>query len=60
MVGKLVRAVVRGIDTAPKRTAWVPAKSPDLQNLLIAILPPPGQNFLVLWETRETETACVE
>jgi hypothetical protein len=50
---KLARAVIRGIDTAPRTTSWVPFGSPELQNALIAILPPAGENFTVVWETRD-------
>jgi hypothetical protein len=55
MPNKVVRAVVRGIDTAPKRTEWLPSGSPDLLALLLAVLPPVGENFSVVWETRETQ-----
>ena len=48
------RAVVRGIDIAPRTTEWVPFGSPEMQNALIAMLPPAGENFTVVWETRET------
>ncbi len=53
MSHKLVRAVVRGIDTAPRTTAWVPFGSPEMQTVLLAILPPAGENFTVVWETLE-------
>ena len=53
MNAKMLRAVVRGIDAAPKRTEWLPAESPQLMEMLIAILPPPGENFMVTWETRD-------
>jgi hypothetical protein len=51
---KLIRAVVRGIDTAPKATEWLPFGSPEVQTALIAILPPPGEDFMAVWETYET------
>ena len=52
---QVVRAVVRGIDTAPKTTEWLPSGSDETQNLLIAILPPAGENFSVVWESKEIE-----
>ncbi len=58
MPEKLVRAVVRGIDTAPKTTGWVPSGNPKMQELLIAILPPAGENFVVTWESREADPQC--
>ncbi len=55
MSAKLTRAVVRGTDSAPKRTEWAPSGSPQLLEMLIAILPPPGENFIVTWEVREDD-----
>jgi hypothetical protein len=53
----LVRAVVRGIDTAPQATEWVPFGYPNLQAILIEILPPAGENFVVVWEKCEVQVA---
>jgi hypothetical protein len=53
----MVRAVVRGIDTAPKATDWLPSGSGEIQNLLIAILLPVGENFSAVWESQEIERA---
>jgi hypothetical protein len=60
MSEKLVRAVVRGTDTVRKTTEWVQSGSPEMQRLLIAILPPPGENFSVVWEMRESTQACLD
>lgn len=54
MPTKLIRAVVQGIDTVPRATGWLPSGSPEARNALLAILPPPGEIFAVVWETRET------
>jgi hypothetical protein len=35
-----VRAIVRGIDVTPKKTAWLPLA---------------GENFTVVWETRSNQ-----
>ncbi len=51
---KLTRAVVRGVDAAPKRTEWIPLGSPEMNTVLLAVLPDPGKDFSVVWETRET------
>ena len=59
MTVKLVRAVVRGIDTAPKTTEWLPSGSDEIQNLLFAILPPGGENFSVVWESKEIESGQI-
>jgi hypothetical protein len=55
MSQKLVRAVVRGIDTAPRTTGWVLFGSPEMRIMLLAILPPVGENFTVVWEEWEPE-----
>ena len=47
------RAVVRGIDILRKATQWAPSGSREIHQLLMAILPPSGENFLVVWEERE-------
>jgi hypothetical protein len=54
MPTKLIRAIVRGIDTAPRTTDWLWFGSPDIHTALIAILPPAGEDFIVVWETCET------
>jgi hypothetical protein len=53
----LIRAVVRGVDGAPKRTEWLPLGSPEMNAVLLAVLPDPGEDFSVIWETRETLAA---
>jgi hypothetical protein len=55
MKTKMVRAVVRGVDVAPRKSPWAPDGSPDLQQLLASILPPPGEDFVVVWESREVQ-----
>ena len=51
-VQKLVRAVIRGVDTAPRTPEWVPAGSPEMLNWLAGILPPAGENFGGMGDTR--------
>ena len=51
---KLVRAVIRRVDAPTKTTEWVPSDSLALREMLIEILPPSGQAFLVVWEERES------
>lgn len=58
MSQKMLRAVVRGIDIPPKRTDWAPEGTIQLQEMLIAILPPPGQDFVVVWQTLEENAAA--
>jgi hypothetical protein len=53
MSRKLVRAIVRGIDMAPRTIGWVLFGSPEMRILLLAILPPAGENFTVVWEEWE-------
>ena len=50
----LIRAVVRGVDAVPKRTEWIPLGSPEMNTVLLAVLPDAGKDFSVVWETRET------
>jgi len=54
MPTKLIGAVVRGIDTAPGATEWLLFGNHEVQNALSANPPPAGENFTVVWETRET------
>jgi hypothetical protein len=54
MSDKLLRAVVRGIDAAPKPQTGFHLGVTRYKTL-IAILPPFGENFSVVWETREIE-----
>jgi hypothetical protein len=55
----LVRAVVSGIDIAPKTTEWLLSGGDEVQNLLIATLPPVGENLSVVWESKEIESGEV-
>jgi hypothetical protein len=60
MSHKLVRAVIRGVDTAPRTTEWVPFGSPEMRIVLLANLPLGGENFTVVWQewepTLQTDT----
>ena len=50
---KQVRAVIRRIDKPRLTTSWVSSESPEMQRLLIEVLPPAGETFLVVWEERK-------
>lgn len=56
MKSKQVRAVLRRIDAPTRTTSWYPSGDQAIIQELIEMLPPVGENFMVVWQEREVET----
>jgi len=48
-----VRAVVRLVDLPSRKTDWFDSEDVSIVSELMKLLPPIGQNFMVIWQERE-------
>jgi len=48
-----VRAVVRLVDLPSRKTNWFASGDVSVVSELMKLLPPIGQNFMVVWQERE-------